>query len=196
VKIVNRVESTGRKEEPSSYYDAVYRSAFKTGVYDTARFQRIYRAVYSFLAADSKVLECGCGTGVFAEMVLDSGMWYRGFDFSAVAITSCSDRVLPCVWRDSAYSISAWCRWSTFNTVVAIETFEHLDDLRVIDMIPEGVKVIFSVPNFDSRSHLRTYPPDIDGIQEYYFDRLRINRIITMPTKEDKIITVCDVVRV
>lgn len=34
---------------------------------------------------------------------------------------------------------------------------KYYDDLKLIDMIPKGVKVYFTVPNFWAESHIRPY---------------------------------------
>ena len=41
-----------------------------------------------------------------------------------------------------------------------IETLEHLDDLQVIENIPQGKNIIFSVPTFDDPAHVRVYPSE------------------------------------
>lgn len=191
------VEPTGRQEEKAQYYDDIYR---RPGGYDVARFKPVYDVVLDWLSHFShvvpnkiSVLECGCGIGALAECILAGDYSYHGFDFSNGAIGACTSDVQPFVWRASAYAKSTWRRY-TFNTVVAIEVFEHLDDHAVLRWIPNGVRVIFSVPNFNSYSHLRTYP-DTDSVQAYFRGKLTINRTHRIETGEDKAIIVCDAMR-
>lgn len=194
------VKSTGRNEEHDNYYDRIYKSAHRNGVYDTTRFNSVYNTVLDWINhfselphSEIKIIECGCGTGALANMLMDAGYWYHGFDFSSEALKHCSKQVKDRTWRATAYSKRAWDK-EKFNTVVAIETFEHLDDHRVLRWVPKETRIIFSVPNFNSRSHLRTYEGHED-IQSYYRGKIAINCFKEIKTQKDKIITVCDAIK-
>lgn len=192
-KPIMPVTATGREEETAEYYDGIYRDAYRTGIYDTARFDPVYDAVLAFLPEPADVLEVGCGTGELARRLAMAGHGYKGFDFSAVALEKHSLSTLYDVWRGNAYDTDTWLHLP-FDTIVAVETFEHLDDLRVLGFVPPGVHVVFSVPDFDSRSHLRTYP-DEGSIRDYYKGVLKIRDIWQIGTQEEKTIFVCDSVR-
>ena len=202
------VKKTKHKEEPARYYNGIYKSAYRTGIYNTARFNAIYNAGMNYLPKPANILEVGCGTGELGRRLVIAGHEYEGFDFSSVALSKHSLCTLCRVWCGNAYDPETWCRLP-FDTVVAVEVFEHLDDLRVLDFIPPGTHVVFSVPNFSSRSHLRTYP-DMNSIGKYYegiLDIRRIRRIDTqvervdlhkkeVVSKKTKSIFVCDAVKV
>lgn len=185
------VKKTKHREEPASYYNIVYKNALRAGGYDTDRYKAVYDCVMDWLTQlkSSTVLECGCGTGVLADRIIKAGYSYRGFDFSQVALDQCSGLVRNFVGHCDAYDPYVW-RVGGYDTVIAVETFEHLDDLRVLAMIPVGTKVIFSVPDFSSRSHLRIYPDDA-SIRKYYQGLLDVPVIARIQTQADKAIFVC-----
>ena len=53
---------------------------------------------------------------------------------------------------------------------------EHVDDYKVMKLIPSGVRVIASVPNFGDVAHLRVYP-DEGFIVKRYDKYLNISQV-------------------
>lgn len=184
------VEPTGKPEQRAAYYDKAYKKP-----YDTTRFHEVYNTVMDFLSCCEKplILECGCGTGALADRIINAGYSYRGFDFSLEAIKSCPEQVKLWVYQADAYDERTWQMFG-FNTVIAVEVFEHLRDLEVLQRIPAGTGVIFSVPNFDSHSHVRVYP-NVTAIARYYADVLKIGSAKHIQTSPVKHITVCDAIK-
>jgi predicted TPR repeat methyltransferase len=187
------VTATEREEEVAAYYDDVYKDAYRTGIYNTTRFNSVYDVVLSFLSEPADILEIGCGVGELGRRLVMAGHRYKGFDFSAVALGKHSLSTLYDVWHGDAYDFDTWLHLP-FDTVVAVETFEHLDDLYILNFVPPAVHVVFSVPDFDSRAHLRIYP-DEKSIRAYYKDVLKIHGIQRLDMKKDKAIFVCNAVR-
>ena len=190
------VTRTKHKEELAPYYNHVYAEAVKNGGYNTRRYELIYAHVMRRLSEEirPRVLECGCGTGALAEQIIRAGYHYAGFDFSQTALNMCPQSTKPRFYLLDAYESLIW-ETGGYDTVVAIEVFEHLNDLRVLAMIPKGTRVIFSVPDFDSYSHLRTYP-DLVSIEEYYKDVLSMKKHIRIRTRADKSIIVCNAIKI
>ncbi len=184
------VQRTKHKEEPAQYYNNIYS---RRGGYNTKRFEQVYNTVFNWLNFSDDILECGCGTGVLAKRLINNGYSYCGFDFSKQAIARCHSSVMNHVYIGDAYNPRFYR--SNFDVLVAVEVFEHLDDLRVLKMVPCGTRVIFTVPNFSSRSHLRTYP-DGDSIREYYEGVLYVTSAMQISTSTSKIITVCDAIKI
>jgi hypothetical protein len=55
-----------------------------------------------------------------------------------------------------------------FDCVVCLETLEHIHaDLTVLKKLPLGIPLIFSVPNFNSASHVRWFT-DEQAIRKRY----------------------------
>ncbi len=188
------VKKTKHREEPSGYYDHIYMSAYRTGVYDTARFDAVYDAVIGYLPKPANILEVGCGVGELGRRLVIRGHTYAGFDFSPMALAKHSLTTFSNVWCGDAYDANNWL-YLPYDTLVAVEVFEHLDDLRILRFIPPGTHVVFSVPNFSSRSHLRTYP-NADAIGKYYKGVLKIADVTRVDMQDDKVIFVCDAVRI
>lgn len=179
------VKKTKHKEEPSRYYDGLYNNAYRTGIYDTDRFNAIYRAVMQHLLEPTNILEVGCGTGELARRLVIAGHKYEGFDFSSVALSKHSLSTICRSWCGNAYDEDNWLN-IPYDTLIAVEVFEHLDDLRILKFVPPDTQVVFSVPNFDSRSHVRIYP-DEESIKAYYKGVLNIENIRRIDTQVERI---------
>lgn len=192
---MSKVTAQRQKEESASYYDAIY-----SRPYNTARFNDVYDAAMQmlhdipFLKGEMRILDVGCGTGALMKRMLDHGYQCAGFDFSIKALESCPVDVQSHVHHASAYNSAVWencgLRRDNFNVVTAIEVFEHLDDHRVLRNIPQGMVVVFSVPNFRSVSHVRTYP-DIGAIRQWYAGVLDIQMVKEINRGDGGKITVC-----
>lgn len=188
-------------EKPHSYYDEVYR-----GDYSVEHMRPVYDEVMSMLRGirtvdPVQVLEIGCGTGAFGEMVVNTGVIeYRGFDFSAEAIRRCPNTIRAWVARRDAYSHASYR--VKHNTVVAIETMEHLNDLKVVRNIKPDAICIFTFPNYTDAAHVRTYPNSA-FIKKHFKGLIRWSKIVDIKMAEDmgircgyKIIRVCKGVRI
>jgi len=157
---------TGHSEKDAEYYNGIYRQG-----YDTSGYRPLYDVVLGILRQirSPRVLELGCGLGDLGRMIIDEGYPYRGFDFSPEAIGQCrrlspgADFAVGDIYDPEVY------RPIDYNTVVALEVLEHVDDLRVMDMIPPGARFIASVPDYDDAAHLRLYR----DIQRDIIDRFR-----------------------
>ncbi len=110
---------------------------------------------------DLSVADLGCGTGRFAKLLKDRGwLHYWGVDFSRVRIEeakryvpdfefSCNDLLSP-------QTVSNYNRFQVF---VLLEVLEHIqEDMKLLQSIPRGAVIIFSVPNFDDHAHVRWFP--------------------------------------
>lgn len=123
-----------------------------------------------------RVLELGCGTGQFADMLKENKKCeYIGIDLNEEWINFAKEnydmdfRVMDIFQVD-------WQK-TKVNTVVAFQVFEHLaKDRELIKRIPRGTKIIFSVPNFWSKDHVRVYP-DKRSIKDRYSTLMKIRSI-------------------
>jgi len=69
------------------------------------------------------------------------------------------------------------------TTYTCFEVLEHIeDDKDIVSRIPARSRFIFSVPNYWSTSHVRTY--DSVGVAFNRFPQLRFNAWYIMPTKQ------------
>ena len=94
---------------------------------------------------------------------------YIGFDFSLYMIKLSKERIPTQVFLQHDIrndSIKSW--YFACKIFICLETLEHIeDDLKVIDLIPEGATIIFSVPTYNFKSHVR-YFSDKESVIERY----------------------------
>jgi SAM-dependent methyltransferase len=175
-------------ERDASYYDRIYAAGYPTRAY-----RPVYAAVLDFLRrmAAPAVLEVGCGTGDLAELITGADIPYRGFDISPVAIARCRVRGLVSARLGNAYDEENY-EPHDYNLVVALEVFEHIDDRRAIGCFPEGVHVLFSVPDFVETAHLRAYQEPQRDIIDYYAGHLAVGQVLPFRFVSDcgKILTI------
>ncbi|MFA9456773.1 class I SAM-dependent methyltransferase [Halalkalibacter sp. AB-rgal2] len=157
-------------------YKNMYRKHYSTSPY----FKVWNKAIEIIKTIDNPaMIEIGCGVGQFAQMLFDHHYTqYKGIDFSDTAISLAQTRN-PLFQKnfsiDDAYTSSIY--EEHYNLVILFEVLEHLQqDLPVLANIKKGVKVIFSVPNFDSASHVRHFQSK-EHVFERYRNELHINQI-------------------
>lgn len=194
------VETTKRKELNADYYDKIYSIP-----YDTGRFQSIYDTILNWAKQEPepRILEIGCGVGILGSWLYNlcedrNNSVYHGFDFSETALAKCPEIIQNSIFINNAYNKKVWQTYFNnhdYNIVVAVEVFEHLNDLKVIAMIPKGVTVLFSVPDFDSKPHLRTYP-NMKAIAEWYDDVMKIEDFARFSGSEGKVIWICKATKI
>jgi 2-polyprenyl-3-methyl-5-hydroxy-6-metoxy-1,4-benzoquinol methylase len=67
---------------------------------------------------------------------------------------------------DNAYTSELYD--DKYNTVVVLEVLEHIEnDLLLLERIRKGSTVIFSIPNFNSESHMRWFDSTSDILKRY-----------------------------
>jgi 2-polyprenyl-3-methyl-5-hydroxy-6-metoxy-1,4-benzoquinol methylase len=175
------MQLTAHEEKESLYYDNIYARG-----YITRGYYPLYNEVIKMIehpGSCRSVLEIGCGVGDLGKMIIDRGYQYRGFDFSPVAV-ECSRKLSPKgdFKIGDAYDPVSYLPHD-YDTVVALEVLEHLDDLRLIENIPSGVRLIASVPNYDDIAHLRLYQDPQRDIIERFGSLLRVTNIVTLTTQ-------------
>lgn len=124
---------------------------------DMSRYEEVDKLAGSW--CQGRTLDIGCGVGQMQKFVSD----WHGFDFSDVAIKTANN---PNAWVGSAYDPK---NYDNYDTYLAMEVFEHLDDYRVLHNIPTGKLIVFSVPSFTDPSHLRTFTEETVRIRYKHF---------------------------
>jgi len=127
------------------------------------RYLPIYKKAISYLPPVeecSTVVDLGCGVGYFAKVFFEMGyLKYIGIDFSQNMIEKSKKQVPSATFilgdlkNEEIYKII-----QKHKIFVILETLEHIEkDLDVIKNIPKESLVIFSVPNFDGKFHVRYF---------------------------------------
>jgi len=165
---------TDHKERGAEYYSDIYRKG-----YSTANYRPLYDGILKGLLSleSPRVLELGCGIGDLGKMIVEKGIPYRGFDFSEEAIRQCKEK---CPQGDffvaDIYDPKSF-QPVDYNAVIAVEVLEHVDDFKVLELIPAGARVVASVPGYNDPSHLRVYQDSEKDICKRYARFLHITSV-------------------
>jgi len=172
------------KVRKASWYDNEYakreREHRRALVTTSEALQRRWTALASALPEKARILDLGCGTGRFAEVLRSQGNHcrYLGVDFSRTALAIAKDRNIPgAVFQRRDLRRLSPTLASKFGVIVACEVFEHLAEDRKLIAKLAGRLVVFTIPTFDSRSHVRWFPTEQDVRDRY--DRLLYGLTVT-----------------
>lgn len=143
----------------AAWYDEVLPGSRAMAPLEESSALPVYEAALSLLPDMLPVIELGCGTGRFAELVRHSSVReYWGFDFASAVIAEARR------YSTQEFEVADIREWEHGPDLpdeccyVLLEVLEHLDDDRnVLMRIPPGLPVVFSVPNFWSESHVRRF---------------------------------------
>ena len=175
---------------PAAYYDRVYASDSRPNGYRPAwRAIEPRRRRLMLRAAEAacppgrpppRVLEVGCGTGQFAELLASRGVRdYRGFDFSAEAVRQARERLPRWAERIAVADAADPAAYADANgrLIICMETLEHLaDDRSVVALWPAGVRVVLTVPTFYAHGHVRVFR-SARAVRDRYAGLIALRRV-------------------
>lgn len=128
----------GKAEKPASYYETIYEKAPD----GEKRYEDIYKEVSQMVGSRS-MIDIGCGQGKLSEYIAD----YDGFDMVK------NPYLVADIYTHD---------YGDYDVYVLLEVLEHLTkDIDVLQKIPHGKQVVFSVPSFDDPSHVRMFTENI-----------------------------------
>ena len=144
----------------SSFYDDRFSKVDKYLVSPRdSTYYPLWRTVLDKLRPGCSILDVGCGPGQFAKLCIEEGHPYIGVDFSQVAIEQ-GRKNNPAAFFQliDVVKDKSLLKKGNYDTVTLIEFLEHIeDDLDVLISIPEGINVVFSVPKYWSKAHVRAF---------------------------------------
>lgn len=162
--------------EPA-FYDAAMTDADELAMLplEASPWRDLYAQAASLVAPGAPVVDLGCGTGRFAEQLRRAGQRrYTGIDFSPAAIAECKRYVpeLDEQWEADfrVVDLRSWGPGERSGSTVytCLETLEHLeDDINLVERIPVGHELVFSVPNYGGVAHLRYFQNVSDAWHRY-----------------------------
>lgn len=158
-------------EQQSEYYDKIYLEKKEYRVsYEESPYYLLWQKVIDLIPGTHahEIVELGCGTGQFARMLRDRGMFnhYTGYDFSDTAIQMATDLNPFEQMRFRPIDITG--HLPDRNALyIALETLEHCKDYKVIENIGLGKEIIFTVPDFSDPAHIRYFKDVNDVVRRY-----------------------------
>lgn len=166
------VDRFKREGAPANWYDDAYSQRPE---YAKHYSESVYYPVWCVIveklqAAGSRdILEVGCGAGQLAALVRDSiGLGYVGFDFSAQAVQMARQHSPGTRFEVADALKTDLFECVQYDCVVCTEVLEHIvEDLDVIKRVPVGKRVIATVPNRDSDTHVRFFKTSEEVAKRY-----------------------------
>ncbi|WP_435749593.1 class I SAM-dependent methyltransferase [Thauera sp. AutoDN2] len=173
-----------KKPQNHTTYDEMFSKGGEQAPYQLPYFLSCYYPMYLAVldvlkrTGSSRVLEVGCGTGGLAHLLKDRyPVEYIGIDFSSVAVEKAIKRTNNPDSFLVADALSPELYNSNLSTIVCTEVLEHIpQDLKLVELWPEGTHCICSVPNYDSQYHERFFKDEAEVI-ERYGELIEIDRI-------------------
>ncbi len=165
------------QEQSFEYYDAMfiesskYKTSYRTSIYLEGWQLAAKRLEMDAAFTDGYILDVGCGTGQFAELLYELGCSrYLGLDFSAAALNIAKARI-P-LWSDS-FLLEDVFKTRVFTDegythACIFEVLEHLnEDISMLGLLRKGTKVLASVPNFWDPAHVRVFDTSRAVLERY-----------------------------
>jgi len=137
------------------------------------KYLPLYKSAVEYLPAVDKcgtIIDLGCGVGYLAKVLFEKGYTkYIGIDFSSAMLEEAKKQIPKVTFiLGDLRSKEIHEFFKQYKIFIILETLEHIEkDLDIIKDISCGSLVVFSVPSFNSRFHVR-YFKDIDEIIERF----------------------------
>ncbi|GAA0733502.1 class I SAM-dependent methyltransferase [Clostridium oceanicum] len=164
------------KEERALYYNSVYTAGGANKSYhkhySKSQYIEIWNKALELIKGikNCSILDVGCGPGQFANLLFDNNINnYMGLDFSTVAIDlakKINPRYKEKFLCDDIYTSNVYKKG--YNVIIMLEVLEHLqEDMKVLKNIEKESNVIFSVPNFICKGHVRCFKNKFEIVNRY-----------------------------
>jgi 2-polyprenyl-3-methyl-5-hydroxy-6-metoxy-1,4-benzoquinol methylase len=161
----------GQGAASAEWYDEQYRLQPRKydSHYSGSVYLPVWKAIGDRLDRTAAVLEVGCGTGQLAQLLIGREIQhYTGFDFSDYAVELARKRVPHAEFHIADARTTSLLTQARYDVVVCTEVLEHLDeDLGLLHALKPHARVLATVPNFDSASHLRFFASEREVLERY-----------------------------
>ncbi|MFD2632111.1 class I SAM-dependent methyltransferase [Idiomarina piscisalsi] len=180
-------------EVSSVFYDTIYKNSDKYALEaNDSIYEPIWKEVCNIITAENieKIIDIGCGPGQFAEYLTARlpNVDYLGLDFSKTAISLAKERCPHLKFACEDVRRYTTKEINKETAYVMLEVLEHIeDDFVLLELLPKGTNVIFSVPNFDSFGHVRFFKFK-ESVEKRFDGVLNINEISSIDVNKNSII--------
>lgn len=163
----------------SQWYDDVYlHSEEAVKQPEDSMYIDVWKIALKYITKANTVADFGCGPGQFAKFLVNNGRKFiYGVDFSMEAIKM-AYRMNPMERFYIGDLINPrYFSLHQYDTAICFKVLEHIKkDIAVVSNIPKDKKVLFSVPNFPYKSHVRHFKHKDDVYNRYapYFNIIEI----------------------
>lgn len=149
-----------------------YESNFKENYFTYQVGDKVVKYLNKYLSDKSNILDFGCGAGYLIKHLLVMDMEVFGLDFSDESVKKVNNLYSGEVNFRGAYTLDYICEKKyTFDSIIATEVIEHLDDKKLDGMMnfvkyslsKDGI-AIFTTPNDENLSKSMVYCPESDNI--------------------------------
>ena len=174
-----------RPPQSKETYDRIFSEGGYGGSYNLPYWHSVYYPLFKAVLkairrhGANSVLEVGCGTGGFAQLLMEkSSLAYRGFDFSDVAVEKSRARTgrPEAFYVGDATSPDSYAG-PDYDCIVCTEVLEHIpQDLAVIEHWKIGAFCQCSVPTFDAETHVRYFKSE-EQVRERYGKLIDIQHV-------------------
>jgi SAM-dependent methyltransferase len=168
-------------ERSSEWYDRAFSRTLETHKhYTEAKHYFLWSIIAYLITRDGvrSVLDLGCGSGQFADLLRDRGIReYRGVDFSRKRVEWARQHCLDFTFVVEDVLRTDLFKKFDYDAVVCAEFLDHAQsDIEVIRRIRPGARFYAIVPNFPYLSHTR-YFRDSREVLERYAEHFRDFRV-------------------
>jgi len=148
----------GIEKGPEFYNHYVDKKSYSAPLKQSNAY-KLYKKAASYIQGNKvSIIDIGCGSGRFAKLLYMMGHRdYYGVDFARELVKVAKEYVpnFKFEWLN-VFDITD--KFHSFDVFICLEILEHIHkDRELLSKIPRGKQVIFSVPNFYSRSHVMAY---------------------------------------
>jgi 2-polyprenyl-3-methyl-5-hydroxy-6-metoxy-1,4-benzoquinol methylase len=192
------------EELNKEFYDSVYEKGGFEKLYlkeakEIKSYYPTWKYSYDYIIEKGikNIIDLGCGPGHFASLFKNGDdVSYTGYDFSVVAIEQAIKRNKNV--KNMSFKVQNLNEIKIdkkHNFYTSFEFLEHISfDREILGKLQTNDNILFSVPNYDSRGHVRHYK-SFNEIVDRYKDLLEINLVHEIKISGTSKIYLCHGVR-
>ena len=149
-----------------------YESNFKENYFTYQVGDKVINYFSKYFLKNTRLLDFGCGAGFLIQHLLTIDAEIYGLDFSDESLAKVNKKFSKNDNFRGAYTVSGYTeKEQKFDTIIATEVIEHLDDEKldstmnfILKSLAEQGTAIFTTPNDEDLSKSMIYCPEADCV--------------------------------